>query len=584
MFRNFRKRILVPFLSFIFLIPGWSLAQSIFIDEDFTDWENIAPYYEDASGDSGGSTIDFGMLKITNDDLFIYIYLEVGDKINLQQDNEISLLLDLDSNSETGEFFSGIGYELIFNFGQRNGLFFNPGQQNFNSYDIGLVSSPTVTSTVFEIKINRDAEIDGTPVFENDFFDFMIRSQSSNGDLLPDNGSGTLTYSFNNENTYKTQPYSLKKKNTEDIRVLSYNVLRDNLFEAPLKENYRRIFQAIKPDIIGLQEVYDNSGADAAALIEQFLPSGSEEQWYHADVGNDNLMVSRFPITKQKAISGNAAYLLDLGDRELLTIVAHPPCCSNNENRQREIDAFMAFIRDSKAGQEFDIEEKTPILVLGDMNLVGFSEQQRTLLTGDIINEEFFGPDFNPDWDGTSFEDLKPQNPELPTTFTWYSSGSSFSAGRLDYIVYSDFVLQATNGFSLHTPGMHPDSLLAYGLEADDTIMASDHLPLVGDFELKIITSREPDPGIPGDFKLHQNYPNPFNPSTSISFRLQRTSSIQLEVFDILGRKVSTLFEGMKPIGTHTITFNASSLNSGVYYYSLTFDETTLSKKMLLIK
>ncbi len=581
---NFLKIFPILLLGFSSFIPQCSFAQSISIDEDFTDWENVVVYYEDASGDNAGSPIDFKTLKITNDDLYIYLYLEVGDEINLQQDNEISLLLDLDSNPETGEFFSGIGYELIFNFGQRNGQFYNPDEQNFNSYDVGLVSSPTVTSTVFEIKINRDTEIDGTPVFENDFFDFLIRSQSSNGDLLPDNGSGTLTYSFNNENTYKARPYSLKKKNAEDIRVLSYNVLRDNLFEASVKENYQRIFQAIKPDIIGLQEVYNNSGADAAALIEQFSPSGSEEQWYHADVGNDNLMVSRFPITKQKAISGNAAYLLDLGGQELLTIVAHPPCCSNNENRQREIDEFMAFVRDSKAGQEFDIEKRTPIIVLGDMNLVGFSEQQKTLLTGDVVNEDSFGPDFNPDWDGTSFEDLKPQNPELPTTFTWYSSGSSFSAGRLDYIVYSDFVLQAVNGFSLHTPGMHPDSLQVYGLEADDTIIASDHLPLVGDFELKVITSREPDSGIPGNFRLHQNYPNPFNPSTNIYFEVPKISPVKLEVFDGLGRKVRTLFDGIKSAGNHSVLFEASDLPSGIYFYALSQNGLIISKKMLLVK
>ena len=582
--KSLRNILSTIFLGFFFFVPGWSLAQSISIDEDFTDWENVATLYEDAFGDNAGSPIDFKTLKITNDDLYIYLYLEVGHEINLQQNNEISLLLDLDSNSETGEPFLGIGYELIFNFGQRNGQFYNPNSTVFDSYEIGLVSAPTVSSDVFEIKINRNAEIDGTPVFTNQYFDFLIRSQSSNGDLIPDNGSSSLTYSFDSETIFITDPYSLSKKHPEDLRVLSYNVLRDNLFNPSAKENFRRIFQAVDPDIIGLQEVYNNSGADAATLIEEFLPSEAGQQWYSADVGNDNLIVSRFPVLQQKGISGNAAYLLNLGDRELLAVVAHPPCCNNNDNRQKEIDAFMAFIRDSKTGLEFNIKENTPIIVLGDMNLVGFVQQQSTLIKGDIVNEGIYGPDFNPDWDGTAFEDLKPGNPDSPTTFTWYSTSSSFGAGRLDYIVYSGSVLEATNGFSLHASTMHPDSLPAYGLEKNDTEIASDHLPLVGDFQFKVITSNEASREAPSDFQLFQNYPNPFNPSTNISFRLQRTSSIQLEVFDILGRKVSTLFEGMKPTGTYTITFNASSLNSGVYYYSLTFDGTTLSKKMLLIK
>lgn len=582
--KSLRNILSAIFLGFFFFIPEWSLAQSISIDEDFSDWENVASLYEDASGDNAGSSIDFKTLKITNDDLYIYLYLEVGHEINLQQNNEISLLLDLDSNSETGEPFLGIGYELIFNFGQRNGQFYKSNPTVFDSYEIGLVSAPTVSSDVFEIKINRNAEIDGTPVFTNQYFDFLIRSRSSNGDLIPDNGSSTLTYSFDSETIFIADPYSLSKKHPEDLRVLSYNVLRDNLFNPSAKENFRRIFQAVNPDIIGLQEVYNNSGADAATLIEEFLPSEAGQQWYSADVGNDNLIVSRFPVLQQKGISGNAAYLLSLGDRELLAVVAHPPCCNNNDNRQKEIDAFMAFIRDSKTGLEFNIKENTPIIVLGDMNLVGFVQQQSTLIKGDIVNEGIYGPDFNPDWDGTAFEDLKPGNPDSPTTFTWYSTSSSFGAGRLDYIVYSGSVLEATNGLSLHTSTMHPDSLLAYGLEKNDTEIASDHLPLVGDFQFKVITSNEASREAPSDFQLFQNHPNPFNPSTSISFRLQRTSSIQLEVFDILGRKVSTLFEGMKPTGNHTIAFNASSLNSGVYYYSLTFDGRTLSKKMLLIK
>tara|TARA_R110000868_G_scaffold235273_6_gene489087 strand:+ start:34947 stop:36698 length:1752 start_codon:yes stop_codon:yes gene_type:complete len=561
-----------------------SSAQTISIDEDFSDWESIPAFYEDASGDNLGTSIDFKTLKITNDDLYIYIYLEVGDEINLQQDNSISLLIDSDSNAETGESFLGIGYELIFNFGQRNGQFYNPTHKSFNSYDIGLVTAPTVTSKVFEMKINRTAKVNGQEIFNESSFDFLIRSATSNGDLLPDNGSSTLTYTFDSEITYNPETYSLKRDSQSDLRVLSYNVERDNLFNPSTKENFRRIFQAIEPDIIGLEEVYDNSGQQAGALIEEFLPSHENQQWYSGDTGNDNLIVSRFPILKQTSIAGNAAYLLDLGDRELLSIVAHPPCCSNEESRQREIDEFMGFIRDSKSGLEFDIAEETPIVIMGDMNLVGLVQQQTTLITGDIVNEASFGSDFDPDWDGTALEDLKPQNPGLPTTFTWYSASSSFSAGRLDYIVYSGSVLEAKNSFSLHTLEMHSDSLAIYGLEKEDAILASDHLPLVGDFEFKTLTNSENLPDTPQEFQLHQNYPNPFNPSTIISFQLEKPSLVKLEVYDALGRKIESLFEGNKSTGNHSITFDAKSLPSGLYYYSLSVDEFTTSRQMILLK
>ncbi|GAB5407696.1 MAG: hypothetical protein BalsKO_00610 [Balneolaceae bacterium] len=90
----------------LFLNEGF--AQQIIIDEDFSDWDNIPAFYEDASGDNFGTSIDFKTLKITNDDLYIYLYLEVGDEINLQQNNSIALLIDLDSDSETGQSFLGL--------------------------------------------------------------------------------------------------------------------------------------------------------------------------------------------------------------------------------------------------------------------------------------------------------------------------------------------------------------------------------------------------------------------------------------------------------------------------------------------
>ncbi|MEQ9308166.1 MAG: endonuclease/exonuclease/phosphatase family protein [Balneolaceae bacterium] len=576
--------LLILLLLSPFYVIQISLAQTIQIDEDFSDWDDIPTFYQDATGDNLGTSVDFKTLKITNDDRYLYLYLEVGAEINIQQDNSISLLIDLDRNSETGESYLGIGYELIFNFGQRNGQYYNPNENSFNSYDIGLFVAPTVTSTVFELKINRNAELEDDQLFNEQSFDFLIRSASSNGDLLPDNGSSTLSYTFNNELIFGAEPYSLKKNDPSDLRVLTYNVERDNLFNASAKDNFRRIFQAIEPDIIGLEEVYNNSGQQAAALIEEFLPSKQNQQWYSGDTGTDNLIVSRFPVLKQTSIAGNSAYLLDLGDRELLTVVAHPPCCTNNESRQLEIDEFMAFIRDSKSGSEFDIKENTPIIIMGDMNLVGFSQQYTTMVTGDIVNEDSFGADFNPDWDETPLEDLKPTNPGLPTTFTWYSASSSFGAGRLDYIVYSGSVLEAKNSFSLFTPEMNSDSLAAYGLERNDVILASDHLPVVGDFVLKTLTSSEIDSENPQDFELYQNYPNPFNPSTVISFQLEKHSNVKVVVFDALGRTIETLFDGNKSIGKHSITFDAKSLPSGLYYYSLSADGFQSIQKMILLK
>ncbi len=556
-------------------------AQQIFLDEDFSDWSDIEALYTDSGNDNQG--IDFGVLKVTNDDRFIYFYLEVGEEINLQDLNGITLYIDTDNDSETGVPDFGIGYDFEFTFGEREGTFHGAQTSSINAYEIGLVSSPTVTSTVFELKLNLDAEIDGQPLFTSQTIQLVFKSEGTGGDSLPESNE-LLSYNFSQE-AFDPLPFQLHKKSDSDIRILSYNVLRDNLFNSEAENHFRRIFQAIQPDIIGLSEVYDNSGTQAAALIETFLPSGEGEQWFSGDTGNDNLMVSRYPILEQTSIDGNAAFLLDLGDRNLFTIVAHPPCCANNEGRQQEFDAMMGFLRDSQNGQEFDIQANTPIIIMGDMNLVGFAQQQVTLLTGDIDNEQQYGADFNPDWDGTDLEDAMPANPGLPTTFTWYDEGSSFSAGRLDYIVYSGSVLEMVNSFSLHTPDLDTDTLTAYGLEAEDTIEASDHLPLVADFRLPELTSNETNLDSPRGMNLQQNYPNPFNPSTNITYELADAASITLTVLDSTGRKVATLLENkMHSAGSHEINFDAENLASGVYIYQLAAGAEIITKKMVLVK
>lgn len=88
----------------------------------------------------------------------------------------------------------------------------------------------------------------------------------------------------------------------------------------------------------------------------------------------------------------------------------------------------------------------------------------------------------------------------------------------------------------------------------------------------------------PIHFNLHQNYPNPFNPSTNIQFSLPKTSLVELNVFDLTGRHVATLFSGRKASGNHTVAFNASQLSSGIYIYRIKAGEFVQTKRMLLIK
>ena len=89
---------------------------------------------------------------------------------------------------------------------------------------------------------------------------------------------------------------------------------------------------------------------------------------------------------------------------------------------------------------------------------------------------------------------------------------------------------------------------------------------------------------IPTSFSLYQNYPNPFNPITKIRFSIPSQSDLSLAVYDILGRKIETLFSGNQPSGTYEFKWDASRFSSGVYFYRLEAGNFVQTRKMLLIK
>jgi hypothetical protein len=92
------------------------------------------------------------------------------------------------------------------------------------------------------------------------------------------------------------------------------------------------------------------------------------------------------------------------------------------------------------------------------------------------------------------------------------------------------------------------------------------------------------DLSIPVQYSLKQNYPNPFNPTTTIEFSLPKNGNVTLKVFNVLGKEVATLVNGPVESGTHKINFDASTLNSGVYFYRIDAGSFVDTKKMILLK
>jgi hypothetical protein len=134
---------------------------------------------------------------------------------------------------------------------------------------------------------------------------------------------------------------------------------------------------------------------------------------------------------------------------------------------------------------------------------------------------------------------------------------------------------------------MMPDTTVGTEFEADmaiynNSIVPEYHIPItVTIIEVGVTDSDQP---LPLEYALYQNYPNPFNPITQIRFDLREPSHVVIEVFDVLGRKVTTLVDNPMNAGRHTVEFDATKLASGLYFYRISANDFSALKKMVLIK
>ncbi len=89
---------------------------------------------------------------------------------------------------------------------------------------------------------------------------------------------------------------------------------------------------------------------------------------------------------------------------------------------------------------------------------------------------------------------------------------------------------------------------------------------------------------VPTQYTLFQNYPNPFNPTTNIKFNLPKEAKVKLTIYDAIGKEITTLVDGQMSAGSHVVTFNATNLASGVYFYRIEAGSFRMTNKMLLMK
>ena len=471
-----------PFL-FSRLIAG----HPINIDGQFHDWDNVGIAYSDMEGD--GMSADFGDVKITYDMEFLFIYFNFHNGEYLMQDgNAFHLYIDADNNASTGLDFHGIGAELDWTFGQREGVFYiNGGSEIIWQNDLTLRIGPTITSTEFEIAISRESDVltlnESQVLAEGKI---VIAEAPPNSDTVP-NEDGGIYFSIGEDTVPLADPIPLERKHEDDIRIVTYNTWNDGFLDEERQPHFKRIIQALDPDVIALQEHWDWDEIDD--IIQSWFP---DEPWYASWTHRDMVVLSRFSIIDDASLISSGRTMCALLDTEeelgknLLIVNSHLSCCASNEDRQQQVDEFLSVWREwiSNENGPFNLEDETPFVHVGDFNFVGYRQQVETIRIGDIVDENEYGEDFLPDWDNTAVVDLFSRHTHKRMGYTWRSDGSSFNPGKLDYIFYSDATIDTGRHFTLNTLAMEEATLMEYGLEWDDTQEASDHLPRVFDITL----------------------------------------------------------------------------------------------------
>ena len=463
-----------------FLVISYSLsAQSpITLNNNFEDWATAQSW----TSSTGGGNINKVAISHTSE--WVYFYIKTTNEVALDEftlPNSIQLVLDFDNDPTTGSNYQGLGLgaELVIDLPSRNATLFsssgNSSGPEINS--LGLHMSPTYSAFEFELALDRSLVnlIDGEVKF--------VWYESSSGAEIP---SGGAVHSLTNFN-YSIVPTPIEKAVGTEIRVAFWNVNR-RLDQAGAQNSIERILLAIQPDIIGFSEVDDVSASFVAGLLDDWLPLVGGG-WQVMKDDYDLMIASRFPIAStypsiDRQMPGVISTESVWGVPMLFTS-SHLKCCDGDALRQQQADEYMAFQRDAMtAGGSIDLPSGSPIVYGGDLNMVGLSGPISTIKTGDISDNNQYGVDFAPDWDGSSMIELDARLSDRAMDYTWRNDWSVYMPGKLDYIIVSDAVVDVLRQYSLQTSDLSVARLEQYGLLANDDLDASDHFIIVADLAL----------------------------------------------------------------------------------------------------
>jgi len=386
------------------------------------------------------------------------------------------------------------------------------------------------------------------------------------------------------------------------FRMVTYNLLQYDGSER--NEYFKTVIDEINPDLIVVQEIESQVAVDSFAI--SVLNNKYQTIPFHDGYTTDNHIFFNQYLIEVLSANYIPTNLRDIAEYEirfprtkdtLYVYSSHlkagnPDFSDENEDLQRL--AEITILRDNYLNHH---PKGTKFIVCGDLNLYKSTEPAYQKLLAD--EPENYGQSFDPidrpgGWhNNTSFADIHSQSTRTIDLGDGGSTGGMDD--RFDFILVSYPMVEKVEPGSYKAygnDGNHFNDAINDGTNgavsaevANALHAASDHLPVIADFDLSI-SSLEPRniSDLPAKFKLHQNYPNPFNPETIINYELRITNYVELNIYDISGQKVTNLVSENQRAGSYKVTWDGSGFAGGVYFYRIDTGDFHQIKKMVLIK
>lgn len=502
-------------------------SSAVVIDGEMTEWTGHPPVVADSLGDDSGR-VDLRAVSQQQDAQYVYLHLLFRRPVSLLSlGGTLSLAFDADGDAATGAELEGLpGADFAIDWSPRDSSghptegvalrVVGPGGlvRRTDAHESGLTTLPGVLSRSFELRVARGRQLGeilaARPTFTGSVYRARLAYHDASGsvrDALPA-FTVRLAEPYRVEQVAAQLEDPLRRANGTAFRMLQWNTADHGLMERP--EVFRRIIRALDPDVLMLHEVNGELGREGMARFLASLDTASRKIPWRFSFGGGggyqrSIVASRNAVTEfsefrfipyPRPVRDSLLALAPAASRERLRtgldaglatggavvelaggrMAAFPLDLQSAGNdpaswqeRRRRWEARL--IREHAARALERLPRPDGVVVAGDFNLVATDSALRILLA----------PGLAPGLEPMRAADARQLDGR--TAATWDAGRGPFTPGRLDWFLYGGGTLVVRRSFVFDARDLSDRWLAAHGLRRDDTDRASDHMPIVVDFD-----------------------------------------------------------------------------------------------------